>query len=122
MAVISGKDGNLTRDGVQLCPIINWTLSRTSNNPDYAANDTGGKKARVKGVTDSSGTFILNSEAAPVAEGDKIVLLLETGVSSYSEDAIVDEISTECDITDGGIVAWTVNWSGDVAAPVCSSG
>lgn len=121
MATISGKDGNVTVDGAQVCPVTNWTLSRVSANDSYNANNTGGKKARVAGVKDSSGTFEVKDSDPPVDEGDEITLVLNNGSTDFTEEAIVDEITTEDDITDGTIVTWTVTWSGTVITPVCSS-
>ena len=121
MATISGKDGNLTIDAVQVCPVTNWTLTRTSNNDSYAANDTGGKKARKAGVKDVSGTFEIKDSDPPVAEGDEVTIVMFNGATDFTEEALIDEISTECDINEGTIVTWTVTWSGTVITPVCSS-
>ena len=121
MGTISGKDGNLTIDGVQICPVTNIKLTRTSDNPDYAANDTGGKKARVAGIKDVTGSFRINDTDAPVVEGDSVTMLIHDGSNDYTEEVIIDEIDEEIDIDTGAIVGWDVTFSGTVITPVCSS-
>jgi len=123
MSVISGKDGNLTIDGVQACPVTNIRLAKTSDNQVYCANDTGGRNRRVPGVKDASGSFHVNDTVCPVDEGDVVTIVVHNGSGLNNEtiDAIIDKIEEEIDITGGGIVGWDIDFSGTVVTPVCSS-
>ena len=96
MAVLSGKNGTLNLGGFQVAPVSNWRLAVTSNNPNYAANDTGGWKQRAAGVRDSSGSFevkVNDGGHCPVAEGDSAALELHidgSGNNYYAVAAIID--------------------------------
>ena len=121
MAVLSGKDGTLYIGAAEITPVSNWRLSITSNNPDYAANDTGGWKKRAAGVRDCSGSFdvkVDDSGNCPVAEGDAATLKLhvdDTGSNYYEVPAIVDRIEVDVDINEGRIVSYAVDFSGNGA-------
>ncbi len=130
MAVLSGKNGTLNLGGAQVAPVSNWRLIVTSNNPNYAANDTGGWKQRAAGVRDSSGSFevkVNDSGHCPVAEGDSVALELQldgSGNNYYAVAAIVDKIEVNVDISAGQIIAYLIDFSGNgpvtpygVAAP-----
>ena len=121
MSVISGKDGTLHVDGAEVTPVTNWRLDKTSGNKHYAANDTGGARRRVAGVRDSSGSFELKADDTgnvPVEEGDAVTLQLHVdggGANYYEVPAIVDRLRVEVDISEGEIVAWLVEFSGNGA-------
>lgn len=117
----SGKQGNLTVDGVQVCPVTNFTAVKTSNNHAYGANDTGGLKKRIAGTKDRNGTFRVNGDPSPVVEGSEYDLNLDNGVSDEDFEIIVDEVRQECDIDDGAPIGWDVTWSGTVITATCSS-
>ena len=119
MAVLSGKNGNLYLGGAQVAPVSNWRLAVSSNNPNYAANDTGGWKQRAAGVRDSSGSFevkVDDSGNCPVAEGDSAALELHidaSGNNYYAVAAIIDTIEVDVDISAGKIVAYIIDFSGN---------
>jgi hypothetical protein len=119
MAVLSGKNGTLFLGGSEITPVSNWKLVATSNNPDYAANDTGGWKKRVAGVRDASGSFEIkaaDNQHCPVEEGDAPTLNLHldnTGNNYYEVPAIIDKISVDVNISKGEIVAYVVDFSGN---------
>jgi len=121
MAVLSGKDGTLYVSDAEVTPVSNWRLSITSNNPDYAANDTGGWKKRTAGVKDCSGSLevkVEDSGNCPVEEGDAVTLKLhvdDTGSNYYEVPAIIDKIEVEVDINEGQIVAHAIDFSGNGA-------
>jgi len=111
MSVVSGKNGTLTVDGVAVVALSNWTLRRTSNNPSFNTNDTGGSKDRVAGVKDATGTF-QQKDAPIVEEGDLVKLQLYTGYTTFDMSAIIDEVSVPVDINDGAEVTYDVAFSG----------
>ncbi len=119
MPVISGKAGTLLLGGNTVSPISNWKLTITSNNKAYAANDTGGCKARVAGVQDCSGSFeckVSDSGSCPVGPGDQSTAQLHvdaTGADYYQVPIIIDRIRVDVDINDGQIVAFAIDFSGN---------
>lgn len=121
MAVMSGKNGTLFLGENEVSPVTNWKLVATSDNPDYAANDTAGWKKRVAGVRDASGSFevkVADDKQCPVEEGDSVSLALHldaTGDNYYEVPAIIDKISVDVDINKGEIVACIVEFSGNGA-------
>lgn len=122
MSVLTGKDGTMKINGVIPAPISNWKLTKTSNNPDYAANDTAGWKKRRPGIKDCKGSFDLKIDGAkscPVEIGDEVTLVLYVDGTAnnnyYTVPAIIDEIAVEVDINGGGIEAFAVAFSGNGA-------
>jgi hypothetical protein len=119
MPVISGKAGTLKLAGNTVSPISNWKLTVTSNNKAYAANDTGGSKARVAGVQDCSGSFeckVSDTGNCPVGAGDRSTAQLYvdgSGANYYQVPVIIDRIQVDVDINDGRIVAFAVDFSGN---------
>lgn len=125
MAFISGKDGTLFVDDVEVLPITNWTIECTCAGKSYTANDTSGFKRRVVGVRDSRGSFELKLDTErnmPVCEGDNVTLELHIDDSNnnfYSLAAIVQKINLDVDIDTGTVVACIVTFfgNGPVTAP-----
>jgi len=121
MSVFSGKNGTLFIDSTEVTPVSNWTLSVTSDNRSYAANDTAGWKRRVAGIRDSRGTFECMLDDAgnvPVDEGDAVTLKLQVDASGdnyYTVPAVIDKIDVECNLTDGEVLALIVEFSGNGA-------
>ncbi|MEE9603281.1 MAG: hypothetical protein V3V75_08255 [Thermoguttaceae bacterium] len=121
MAILSGKNGTLYISSSEITPVSNWRLRITSDNPNYAANDTGGWKQRAAGVRDSSGSFDVKVDSGgncPVEEGDSITLKLhvdDTGNNYYEVPALIDRIEVEVDINEGRIVAYGLDFSGNGA-------
>lgn len=121
MAVISGKAGTLKLAGNTVSPISNWKLTISSSNKAYAANDTGGSKARVAGVRDCSGSFeckVSTSGTCPVAPGEQPTAQFHidgTGANYYQVPIIIDRVQVDVDINDGQIVAFAIDFSGNGA-------
>jgi len=121
MSVFSGKSGTLYIDAAEVTPVSNWSLSVTSDNRTYAANDTAGWKRRVAGVRDCRGTFecMLDDEGnVPCFEGDAVTLQLhvdDSGSNYFTVPAVVDRIDVECNIQDGEVLALHIEFSGNGA-------
>lgn len=110
MAVISGKNGSVG----SYSEITGWSLNWTSNNPSYASSDTAGWKKRVAGMQDVTGSFEGKWDgSAEVAAGDEVSgLVLNLDASqSYTLDAVIDGVSFECNIDDGEIIGFSVDFS-----------
>jgi hypothetical protein len=119
MSVISGKDGTLHVGSGEVTPVTNWRLEKTSGNKAYAANDTGGARRRVAGVRDCRGSFEVKATSTghmPVDEGDSVTLQLhvdDSGNNYYQVPAIIDQVRVDVDISQGEIVAYVIDFSGD---------
>jgi len=126
MPVISGKDGTLYLNTNEVAPVANWRLKKTSSNKHYTANDTGGCRKRVAGARDCSGRFEIKATETgntPVDEGETVTLKLHVDESNnnyYEVPAIIDTIRTDVDISEGKIVAYVVDFSGN--GPVVAHG
>lgn len=121
MAVLSGKNGNLTIDGAQVCPVTNWRIEKFNEIHAYGANDTGGRKKKIAGTWDCSGTFHVNNDVCPVTEGQEYELNLDTGGEDHDLEIMIERCAQECDIDSGAPVGWDITFSGTVISPVCSS-
>lgn len=118
MAAISGKDGKVIQGSTDITDTLGWTINKMSNNPAYASNATAGVKKRVAGVKDSNGTFTYAYQGAAeeITEGSSYTLKLYLNATKfYTVAAVIDSISANVDINDGGIVSYTANWSGNGA-------
>jgi len=126
MAVLSGKAGTLKLGGGSVAPITHWKLTWASIAKFYAANDTGGAYRRVRGVEDSSGSFVhqvTQGGRCPVERGENVVAQFHvdgSGQNYYEASVIIDAIDVDCDIATGRLVAFAIQFSGD--GPVSAHG
>jgi hypothetical protein len=119
MAYYSGKEGTIKCSGNVISPVSNWRLSKSSNNPAFNTNVEGGVKTRIAGVKDSNGSFdfvLDDGENVPFDEGDTATLELRvdgaSGDDYYEVPVIIDEVSVDVDINDGGQVVVPITFSG----------
>ena len=109
---ISGKNGTITINAVEETPVTDWTLTESSANDSYAANDTEGWTRRKGGVKDSTGGF--NMKAKPSFDsGAEVAFVGYTGTDIYTQNIIIDNIATTSDNTTGLIVSYAVAFSGN---------
>ena len=126
MSFISGKDGTLKLDDVEVTQVTNWRIDKASRNKAYTANDTGAARKRVPGAKDCSGRFEIKTTQSghvPVEEGDVVVLELHvdgSGENYYQVPAIVDAIRAGVDISEGKMVVHLVKFSGN--GPIIAHG
>lgn len=123
MATESGKNGKVMIGAATVAEITGWRWTRTSNNPAYASSGTSGRKTRVAGVADSSGSvdfkrdFADTVESEGITEGALVTLLLYLNATTYhSVPAIIDSLSDEVDINDGETVSGSFDFS-ETGAP-----
>ena len=75
---VSGKDGKVFIDGVEVAHIREWSLDRTGNNTVYSSSSTAGHKRRLCGVVDWTATisaFLENGSPFVDADINQIVTL-----------------------------------------------
>lgn len=120
MAVLSGKDGNVTWNGGAISQVTGWNCTETARNSAWASSNTAGYKHRVCGVRDWSGWFSAKydgSIAATVGQGTisgtavSLVLHLNDD-ESLTGNAIIDSIELEVDVNTGDVVGYTCKFSG----------
>lgn len=117
MAVISGKDGTVTFNSVQVLQVTGFTLNHTSNNSAWASSNTAGYKNRVAGTKDWNGSFQAKYDASivpTVGQSANMALLLGSGETA-SGTAIIDSVNVVVDIDNGEAVGYTMNFSGNGA-------
>ncbi len=126
MSFLSGKDGTLYLGDEELTPVTRWRLERRCAARSYVANDTGGARRRLPGARDASGTVEIvatDSGHAPVEEGDEVLLKLHldrSGSNYLDVPAVIDRVRMEVEISEGRIVGFTVEFSGN--GPVVAHG
>ena len=118
MAAISGKDGKVSVDGTDIAEVTGWTLERTSNNPAWASSSIPGRKQRVAGVQDASGTIEGKLDVANTPMGDGLVEggsvtlnLYVNATQFFVVPALIDSISFECDMDEGEVVSFSAAFS-----------
>jgi len=124
MTVISGKNG-LVND---IPCVRTWSIETSTDLAESITSATKGSRARDEGVTDWKGTFTTHGDAAsrvpgvpPVLPGESFEFIgvvggeapTQTGVTCPENGAIVDSIDMSIDVEGGGIVEYTVNFSGN---------
>ena len=107
MSMLSGQDGKVIADAVEVANITRWKFDTKSNTVAYASSATSGFRQRLPGVRHGSGTilFVLNA-ASPVqdqlAEGDEVTLRLYVDADSfYSVPAVIETLSLDVDVDSG---------------------
>jgi len=121
MSAISGKDGDVIKDGIQVCETTKWSVTLKSNNPAYASNCSSGAKRRRAGVTDASGTIegkydpgrpMYGTGVGQIKEGAEVVLYLYFDDYQYIDAPIViDDVKFDTDMDTGEIISFTANFS-----------
>lgn len=111
----SGKYGNVQVDNTNIANLDNWTLSDKSELQPYASNETNGRRARVAGIGDSTGTITYRPSggAPPLVPGTTYDLELfehEDDVNPYQVTAIVGESSVNVSPETGAIISYTASW------------
>lgn len=124
MATISGKNGKVITGSSDWAHVSNWSLTITSNNPQYGSSGTTGHKTSVAGVKSCSGTIeVVHDVADPLFEAvgssDAVVpglsvtlLLYENAARYWSIPARIESVAEEVDIDDGGYVTVTCEFTG----------
>lgn len=119
---ISGKHGRVKVAGTALTDVTKWSLTPKSENQAYASSHTNGRKKRIAGVGDSSGSFDTKYDSATgpkFREGQEVTLQLRVNKTDpgdgFDVEAIIDEVSYEVDLDSGAIVAENYTFSGNGA-------
>ena len=122
MAGISGQNGKVLAGATTIAEVTGHNFTRRSNNPAWGSSSIPGEKQRVPGVKDSSGSIDFKYDPddpvpAVLDAGDTVTLYLYLNATVYhTVPAVIDEISYETDVDEGGIVGGSFSYS-QTAAP-----
>lgn len=117
MAGQSGKNGKVLAGATTIAEVTGWTYNPTSSNPAWASSSKAGRKQRVGGVRDSSGTFDFKYDTtdrihAILTPGDEVTLNLYSDASDiFVVPVVIDGITYEVDINDGEVTGGTCSYS-----------
>lgn len=116
---ITGKDGKVEVDSVEIADITSWTLNPVSDNKPYVSSSTAGQTRRLKGNKDKTGSFVaLIDEGSNFAfdDGDivAIKLILVSG-KFWSGNVMIDSTDWNVDVLAADPVEVTVNFGQDAA-------
>jgi hypothetical protein len=116
MPVVSGKNGNVKWDSVDIPDARRWRASLTANVKPYASSDTGGGMSRVAGQKDSTVSVECYNNTTTqiqtlVREGDEGTLDCYTdGTLYWSMEAICETVELGAEIESGDPNAATLTF------------
>jgi hypothetical protein len=118
-AVYSGKTGKLYKTATEVVHFKKWTFTDMVETHAFASSSTAGRKARVVGNGDSSGSFEVmchDGEYFPFASGEAVTLKLEVDTANYiTVEAVIQQKQIEVDRDGGTPVMIAVTFEGNGA-------
>jgi hypothetical protein len=119
---ISGTEGDIFKDGIQICEAVKWTFKPTCNTHPYSSNCTEGYKKRVRGVKDSTcSVSIMHDPGKPMygqnpgqmREGDYGTLSLYLDDFQFiTMPMITESFSFEVDMDEGSPITADADCAG----------
>ena len=115
---LSAADGKLAVDGQEVADIRAITLDRAAETDEYASTATNGRKRRLGGHADCTGTFEMYAEAGSFSlgfdVGDTVTITgYADATHSFSLQAVVSHIAHGVPVEAGRLVPVTVSFGGD---------
>lgn len=114
MANKSGRCGKIVLGASDFADVSNWSLTISSNNPEFSHSGSSGHKVSVGGVKSASVSFnaVLNTDDPlydRIKPGDGVTLLLhEDATRKWTVPVRITSIADEVDISDGGEITLAV--------------
>lgn len=118
MAVITGKDGSVSVDAVNVSTVSSWSVSIEADTLEYTSFDSGGWKDMMGSLKSWSGSiegFADTTQTASIAVGDEVTLVLVEGGSgskTYTGSAIVTSKSVDASTAELVTVSFDFTGSG----------
>lgn len=118
MAVITGKDGSVSVDAVNVSTVSSWSVSIEADTLEYTSFDSGGWKDMMGSLKSWSGSiegFADTTQTASIAVGDEVTLVLVeggTGSKTYTGSAIVTSKSVDASTAELVTVSFDFTGSG----------
>jgi hypothetical protein len=122
---IAGTEGDVFKDGVQICESTKWTFKPMANNKKYASNCTRGYKKAVSGTHEASGTLnvmwtpwkpIYGTGVHQMMEGNfGTIGLYIDAYTFFLVPMICDSFSFEVDMDEGNPITADVDFSSNGA-------
>ena len=120
MAVITGKDGSVSVDAVNVSTVSSWSISIEADTLEYTSFDSGGWKdmmGSLKSWTGSIEGFADTTQAATIAVGTEVdVVLVEggSGSTTYTGSAIVTSKSVDASTAELVTISFDFTGSGSI--------
>lgn len=117
----SGKDGKISLGSSDFACVRNWSLTITSNNPQFGSSCSAGHKSSVGGVKSATVSFEIIVDFEDyifdrIKPGDSATLLLyEDETRNWSVPVRIDSMSETVDVDDGGEITVSVDASSNGA-------
>ena len=121
MAVITGKDGSVSVDAVNVSTVSSWSVSIEADTLEYTSFDSGGWKDMMGSLKSWSGSiegFADTAQTASIVVGDEVTLVLVeggTGSKTYTGSAIVTSKSVDASTAELVTVSFDFTGSGILA-------
>ena len=118
MAVITGKDGSVSVDAVNVSTVSSWSVSIEADTLEYTSFDSGGWKDMMGSLKSWSGSiegFADTTQTASIAVGDEVTLVLVEGAAgskTYTGSAIVTSKSVDASTAELVTVSFDFTGSG----------
>lgn len=118
MAVITGKDGSVSVDAVNVSTVSSWSVSIEADTLEYTSFDSGGWKDMMGSLKSWSGSiegFADTTQTASITVGDEVTLVLVEGGSgskTYTGSAIVTSKSVDASTAELVTVSFDFTGSG----------
>jgi hypothetical protein len=118
MAVHSGKTGYVTIDGSAESDVQDWTISDDANATAYGSSNTGGRKKRLAGTGDCTGSFTMLQVPSFDAGGTGQFVGHTGGITGgeiYTAEIFIETVTPNVNINDGTPSSWNVTFGGNGA-------
>ena len=118
MAVITGKDGSVSVDAVNVSLITSWSISIEADTLEYTNFGSGGWKENMGSLKSWSGSiegFADTAQTATISVGDEVTLVLVeggAGSTTYTGSAIVTSKSVDASTAELVTISFDFTGSG----------
>ena len=92
--------------------VQNWTITATANATAYGSSDTDGRKKRLAGTGDMTGSFTMLAVPS-FEEGANAEFIGHTGNEVYTAQIFIETITPSVDIDNGTPSSWNVTFGGN---------
>jgi hypothetical protein len=107
MAALSGKEGKVYSDDVELLEVRNWKFTRSANVKAYQSTDTPGYQKTARGMFAGTIAFEVTLDTGTplesvLVEGDEVELkLVYSGDEYWTVPCVISDVAEEVNILDG---------------------
>jgi len=114
MSAFSGKDGTVLIGSGAVNEVTKFTIEDKCTVGKWGSNLSAGHKKALAGVIEKTGTvecMVPDSGANAMAAGDEVTLTLKPdGSATQSGLAVIEAVSMEVDVSEGGPTTASFTW------------